>query len=111
MFKLEVWSEYGPLLFWIDAVEEITGNESEITVTIRKQETENSISKLFKLMMTDDTHNNGIDICIVGEGKEFSYYGYNMLAFAGDRTKFNDEELDIRITFRNESANKKENRK
>lgn len=92
------------MMFQMECIEGLTGNEKELLVTIRKQCSENAARRLFGLMMNDKTHKEGLDVCILDGVNEYSYYGYNLMSFACDTTKLDDEDLDIRVTFRDETA-------
>ena len=104
MCKFEVWSDGSPMTFWVECIDGITGSEDEILVNIVKQDDENSASRLFNLMMSDKTHKDGLDLCLLDGVNEYSYYGYNMVALIQDKNNYDNNNLNIRVTFRKEYA-------
>ena len=92
------------MTFLMECIEGITGDEDELLITIRKGCSENAARRLFGLMMNDKVHKDGLDVCILDGVNEYSYYGYNLMSFACDTEKLDDEDLDIRVTFRKEYA-------
>ena len=104
MWKLEVWDNDKPLTFSIDNPGELNGKEPSLMLTIRRQESNGSALRLYDMMFEDSVHNDGLDFCIMDGANDYCYYGYNLVAVIGERSDLDKDELDVRVTFRNESA-------
>ena len=104
MWKLEVWDGDKPLTFSIDCPGELTGEETSLILTIRKQGKDGNANRLYEMMFDDSVHENGLDFCIMDGANDYCYYGYNLLAVAGERSELNNDDLNFRVTFRDESA-------
>lgn len=103
---LEVKHEEGNYQLIVEQISELNGGEDELILTIKRQPDEKTIEHIFNLMMTDDTHKNGVDFKILHGDDDFFYNGYNILALSIDSGGPSNEKILTRITFRNETARK-----